>query len=240
MHTAICTFEDRAQAEQAVERLQRSGFDRSAIHLEHRHADGSPMGETQDALASVRARDRDREGLLEGTEFPGEGLIQEHEIALGSRLAESLGFFQRLFGLDHSSHADTYAGAVDRGLYVVMVEGRDEMEAERAQNALHGMEMGHFNMVHRAGQRPLRDVVAERQGASDIERSFGTARSDMGATHNEDVRIEGQFAPSESRQEGERAMASQGWGEQRRLDIVQEDRPIASPDLPLKDTDKPR
>ena len=234
MHTAICTFEDRALAEQAVERLQRSGFDRSAIHMEHRHADGSPM------QAGRTGTDRDQRGLLEGTDFPGERYTQEHEIALGPRLAQTIGFFHNLFGRDHSAHADTYAGAVDRGLYVVMVEGRDEAEAERAQNALHGMEMGNYNMVHRAGQRPLRDVVAEHRGTSDIERSFGTARSDMGATHNEDVRIEGQFAPSDSRMEAERAMASQGWGEQRRLDVVDDDRPIASPDLPRKDSDKPR
>lgn len=230
MHTAICTFEDRALAEDAVERLVRSGFDRREIHLEHRHADGSPMRETTGTP---------RHGSLEGTELPGEGMLQDHEIALGPRVAESLGFFHRLFGGNQAAHADTYAGAVDRGLFVVIVEGRDEAEAERAQNALHGMEMHEFNLVHRAGERPLRDVVAEHRGTSDIERSFGTARSDMGATHNEDVRIEGQFPPSESRQP-ERATASQGWGEQRRLDLVDNDKPIASPELPRKDSDKPR
>ena len=41
MHTAICTFEDRAQAEQAAERLVQSGFDRREVHVEHRHADGT-------------------------------------------------------------------------------------------------------------------------------------------------------------------------------------------------------
>jgi hypothetical protein len=36
-------------------------------------------------------------------------------------------------------------------------------------------------------------------------------------------------------------MASQGWGEQRRLEIVDDDKPIASPELPLTEReDKPR
>jgi hypothetical protein len=40
MHTAICSFDDRAQAEQTVERLVQAGYDRGDIHLKYR--DGSP------------------------------------------------------------------------------------------------------------------------------------------------------------------------------------------------------
>jgi hypothetical protein len=81
-------------------------------------------------------------------------------------------------------------------------------------------------------------MIAERRGTG-LEGSFGTARGDMGASHDMDVRREGELFPPE-RREPERAMASQGWGEQRRLDVVDDDRPIASPELPLKDSDKPR
>jgi hypothetical protein len=203
MHTAICTFEDRALAEQAVERLVQSGFDRREVHLEHRHPDGTPMPEH---------RERDVVGKFS--------------------------FFERLFGAGKNApHADTYSSAVERGLYVVLVEGRDEAEAERAQNVLHGMEAGDVNLVHRAGERPLREVVAERGEASEIERTFGTARSEMGESHNVAVKDEGEFVPPER----ERAMASQGWGEQRKLEVVPDDRPIASPDLRTKDEgEKPR
>ena len=170
MHTAICTFEDRKLAEQAVERLLQSGFDRREVHLEQRHPDGSPMDDTEH-------RDHDVVGKFS--------------------------FFERLFGAGkHAPHADAYSSAVERGLYVVIVEGRDEAEAERAQGVLLGMEARDLNLVHRAGERPLRDVVAERPP--------------------------------------ERAMASQGWGEQRRLEVVDDDRPIASPDLEVpRDKDKP-
>jgi hypothetical protein len=201
MHTAICTFEDRALAEQAVQRLEQAGFSRHDIHLEHRRPDGSPI------------EDRDAYGV--GT----------------------FNFFERLFGTGkHDAHASAYGGAVERGLYVVLVEHQDEEAAGRAQSVLHGMEGRDLNLVHRAGQQPLRDVVAER-GASDIERSFGTARADMEASDSESMRV-GEFFPAE--QHPERAIASQGWGEQRTLEIVDDDKPIASPDISGDREGKPR
>src|SRR5688500_7413718 len=45
MHTAICTFDNVADAQRAVDRLVQSGFDPGDVHLEFRHADGSPMGQ---------------------------------------------------------------------------------------------------------------------------------------------------------------------------------------------------
>jgi hypothetical protein len=206
MHTAICTFEDRAAAEQAAERLVQAGFGRHDVHVEHRHPDGSPMNDPE-------GRDHDVVGKFS--------------------------FFERLFGAgQHAPHAEKYQSAVERGLYVVLVEGRDEAEAQRAQDVLHGLNPDDASLVRRTGQRPLRDVLAER-GSSDIERSFGTARSDMGASHNMDVRREGELFPPE--RTSERAIASQGWGEQRTLQVVDEDKPIASPDLPASHSDdKPR
>jgi len=185
MHTAICTFEDRAGAEQAAERLVQAGFDRREVHVEHRHADGTPMAEGD---TGAERRDHDVVGKFS--------------------------FFERLFGAGrHAPHAQTYNRAVEQGLYVVLVEGRDEEEAQRAQDVLHGLNPSDFSLVHRTGERPLRDVVAEGGGAS-REPGFGT----------------------------ERAMASQGWGEQRELKVVDDDRPIASPDIASahEDSDKPR
>jgi hypothetical protein len=206
MHTAICTFEERTLAEQAVERLVQAGFARQDIHLEQRHPDGSPMEQ----------RDHDVVGKFS--------------------------FFERLFGAGkHAPHADSYSQAVERGLYVVLVEHEDEAEAERAQNVLHGMEARDVNLLHRAGQPPLRDVVTQRE-AGDMGASFGTARSEMGGSHAADVKgPEGEFFPAERPRELERPIASNGgWGEQDKLQVVDDDRPIASPSLPTRDEDKPR
>jgi hypothetical protein len=220
MHTAICTFDDQRTAEQAVERLVQAGFDRHDVHLEYRHADGTPVVED--------ANDR----------FDG----MEREIALDRGVVSRFGhFFGRLFGKeDAHGHVGAYSRAVERGHCVVIVDASDEAQAERAQNLLHGMEAGDLNLVFRAGQRPLRDIVGERQGASDQEQDFGTARSEMAPNHNMDVR-EGDLFRPEGTPEPERAMASQGWGEQRKLEVVPDDRPIASPDLDTGEReDKPR
>ena len=211
MHTAICTFDDRATAEQAVQRLVQAGFDRDDVHIQHRHADGSLMTEEAEA------------------QWDG----MEREVAVGHRLAEKLGFFDRLFGLDDATdHRTRYASAEERGHCVVVVDAPTDAEGERAQNILLGMEAGDFQLVRRAGQRPLRDIVGERRSPG-VEERFGTARADMGESHNRELRAEGEFPR-------ERAMASQGWGEQRTLDLVDDDQPIASPRQNTDREDKPR
>ena len=52
--------------------------------------------------------------------------------------------------------------------------------------------------------------------------------------------LEGERAAEERMPE--RAIASQGWGEQRELKVVDDDRPLASPDIASahEDGDKPR
>lgn len=245
MHTAICTFENRADADRAVERLLQSGFDRNDVHLEHRHADGSPMQGQEGQGASSDEPLMHGQPAAEGQANDSWDSL-EREVAVDSRVVRRLGdFFDRLFGHDPGAdeRAATYNGAVDRGHCVVIVEARSDEEAERAQSVLHGMNPGDMNLFQRAGQRSLRDIVGERQGASNMEQRFGSARSEMGASHNRDVRSEGEFPRSgERQQEPERAMASQGWGEQRRLDLADDDQPIASPDLRHRDRDddKPR
>lgn len=208
MHTAICTFDDRATAEKAVKRLVEAGFDRDDVHIQHRRSDGSLVAE----------------------ENRWEGL--EREVAVGHRVAETLGFFASLFGQEAMGDSARYSGAMDRGHCVVMVDAPDDVEAERAQNILLGMEAGDFKLVPRAGQPPLRDLVGESRSPG-MEERFGTARSDMGDGHNGGLRREGEFPR-------ERATASQGWGEQRTLDLVDEDQPIASPRLNTDRDDKPR
>jgi hypothetical protein len=210
MHTAICTFDDHATAEQAVQRLVEAGFDRRDVHLQHRHADGTLM--------------------MEENEARWDGM--EREVAVGHRVAETLGFFSSLFGQDAFGQTATYSRAMERGHCVVLVDAASDEQAERAQNILLGMNADDLNLVRRAGQRPLRDIVDEGRSPT-IEERFGTARSDMGEGHNREVRREDELPR-------ERAMASQGWGEQRTLDLVDEDQPIASPRLKSDRDDKPR
>jgi hypothetical protein len=152
MHTTICAFDDKARAQEAVDTLVRSGFPRNDVHIEHKNLYGT--GET-------------------GTDR-WDGM--EREVAVGRGVLASFGhFFERLLGRDHPpGHVDTYAGHVERGSYVVVVDGADLTEAERARTLLQGMDAGDLNVVHRAEQRPLRDIVGMRSDsgtAGMVERS---------------------------------------------------------------------
>ena len=163
----------------------------------------------------------------------------EREVAVDPSVVRRLGnFFDRLFGHDGgAANSASYESAMDRGHCVVFVDANSEEEAERAQSLLHGMNAADMSLFQRVGQRPLRDVVGERQATPGIEQRADTARAETGAGPSTDVRAEGELP-----RERERAMASQGWGEQRKLDLVEDDVPIASPDLRYRDEkdDKPR
>jgi len=240
MHTAICTFDDPADARRAVDRLLQSGYDRRDVHMEYRHADGTPMETGHARRSEAGTPPMHGEPAAAGQANDSWDSL-EREVAMDPTRVRRLGdFFRRLFGQDEGAGpTGTYARAVERGHCVVMVDAHSEEEAERAQEMLHGMEARELTRVHRAGHPPLRDIVGERQAVGtdtgSLEQQFGTAREDMAPGHHMDVRGEGEFP-----RERERAMASQGWGEQRRLDVVDDDKPIASPDLPRDDADKPR
>ena len=151
MHTAICAFDDKDRARQAVDSLVRAGFARDDVHIEHRHA-----------------RDEDANSRWDG---------MEREIAVSeSSLANFGKFFAALLGRDHlSSHGDRYAGHVESGKYVVVVDSSDAAQAQRARDVLSGMDARDLDVVHRPEHRPLRDIVGMRQGsegnAGMVERS---------------------------------------------------------------------
>ena len=141
MHTALCAFDDRGRAEQAVDDLVRAGFARHDVHVEHK---------------DLHARHRDANDRWDG---------MEREIAVDPGVLSSFGrFFANLFGKDNpEGPIDTYAQHVAQGRYVVVVDGADPAEAERARSVLQGMQPGDLNVVHRREQRLLRDIVGMRQ-----------------------------------------------------------------------------
>jgi hypothetical protein len=159
MHTAICAFDNRLRAEQARDSLVQAGFARNDVHIEHKHA--TSEGDADDRW----------DGL-------------EREVAVDRNVLKSFGnFFASLFGRDNpSDHADRYSQQVERGSYVVVVDGVDAAEAERAQNLLAGLEAVEVAVVYRVEQPPLRDLVAAR-GASTAD-TAGTAQRSAEAYEN--------------------------------------------------------
>ena len=139
MHTAICSFDNHAQAERAAERLLAAGFDRHDIHLQRRAAEGeaAPENDAWDAL--------------------------EREVAVDRSRVKAFGdFFGRLFGRDeHAEHSRTYSGAVERGCTVLVVDVDDEAEARRAHALMQELTAGDPNVIHRPTQPPVRELVGE-------------------------------------------------------------------------------
>lgn len=187
MHTAICAFDTHEQARRAVDALVAAGFARHDVHIEHEHS-----------TSEGRAPNDQWDGL-------------EREVAVDRGVLSNFGhFFASLFGRDND-HVEAYAGHVERGSHVVVVDARDEAEAQRASSLLRDMEAAHLNVVHRAEQRPLRDIVGMRQSQDTATRANDEAA--------------GSFASS-SPIERERAVAS---------NIV---KPSTGPDLRDPDLDR--
>lgn len=150
MHTAICAFDDKQRAREAVDSLVRAGFARDDLHIEHRHAAREDKADANDRWDGM-----------------------EREIAVDRSVLSSFGhFFASLFGRDNgTAHADTYSRHVERGGYVVVVDTHDAAEAERARLMLQDMRAGDLSVVERREQTPLRDIVGMRQSEAEMERS---------------------------------------------------------------------
>ena len=105
-HTLVAVFDNRSDAQQALEDLVASGFGRQEVRL----SEGDPTGDASQSMQSGTTTDA------------GDGSI-------GSSIK---GFFGDLFGNERSQDAHMYSEAVTRGHYVLTVTAASEPEVERA------------------------------------------------------------------------------------------------------------
>ena len=122
MHTVISVFDDQATAQRALESLVTQGFSREDLHVE-RNTEAS----------ETRSLNSD------GTEA--------HDRGNTSNFGH---FFASLFGQDEPRRTGTYSEAVRRGSSVLVVDARDETQAERAASLLH--DLGAIDVDERAQQ----------------------------------------------------------------------------------------
>lgn len=122
MQTLISVFNDRGDARKAVDRLMQCGFPRDNVHMQH-------SGEVR------AARDEDALKELEDHAMGS----AEREIAMDRGVLEALGhFFVSLFGQDQGDRAaGHYGDVVKRGQTVVIVDARNDQEAESAAVTMH-------------------------------------------------------------------------------------------------------
>jgi uncharacterized protein (TIGR02271 family) len=127
MQTVISAFDDRQTAQRAVDHLTEAGFSRSDVHLEERPGRGD-AGSTTTTTTDIAGNENEDRGML-----------------------ASIGhFFGSLFGDDDAEHAGQYSEAVRRGSSVVVVDARDEDQAERARDIME--RLGAINMDERVEQ----------------------------------------------------------------------------------------
>jgi uncharacterized protein (TIGR02271 family) len=143
MQTILGVFDDRTTAERAVTRLTETGFDRSEVHLESNGAAGATGPSSVETASTIRT-DAHGNAYAGGGDADGKGVMG----SIGD-------FFSSLFGSDgddhpHRAHSERYSEAVRRGSYVVVVDARDEDDAERAADLM--QELGAVDIDERAEQ----------------------------------------------------------------------------------------
>ncbi|WP_426106180.1 YsnF/AvaK domain-containing protein [Massilia sp. TSP1-1-2] len=111
-HTLIAVFDNRSDAQTALEDLVASGFSRSVARL----SEGDPTGQT--SLES---------GSAHGSSASAGAATKDNSIG-----ASIKNFFGDIFGADRSTDAQMYSDAVNRGHYVLTLTADSEPEVERA------------------------------------------------------------------------------------------------------------
>ena len=111
-HTLIAVFDNRGDAQQALDDLVASGFSRDVARL----SEGDPSGQSGLQATSNRS-EASAAGATQGS---------------GSIGASIKNFFSDIFGTDRSVDAQMYSEAVTRGHYVLTLTADSEPEVERA------------------------------------------------------------------------------------------------------------
>jgi hypothetical protein len=108
-HTLIAVFDNRSDAQEAMDELLASGFSSQEVQLSRGDATGSTDSLTGQPNADVVA--------------------ERHDEGIGASIRH---WFSDMFGTDNSEHAQRYSEAVSRGHHVLTVTAADEPEVERA------------------------------------------------------------------------------------------------------------
>ncbi|MFN3792724.1 hypothetical protein [Massilia sp.] len=132
-HTLVAVFDNRTDAQNAMNELVSSGFSRDEVKL----SNAEPTGMT-DSVTGSSASSTDT--LADGT-----------GIGIGASIKH---FFTDLFGADNSEHASRYEGAVTRGHHVLTVRAQSLPEVERAADIVE--RYGPTDIDEQAsGERPM-------------------------------------------------------------------------------------
>jgi uncharacterized protein (TIGR02271 family) len=107
-HTLVAVFDNRSDAQNAMDELLASGFTRDNVYVSSADLSGT-------------------------TTTAGTTLGTTHEEGVGASIKH---FFENLFGSDHDDHATRYSTAVAGGQHVLTLTTSSEPEVERAADVI--------------------------------------------------------------------------------------------------------
>ncbi|MFS2214480.1 DUF2382 domain-containing protein [Telluria sp. Tellsp104] len=107
-HTLVAVFDNRSDAQNAMDELLASGFTRDNVYVSSADLSGT-------------------------TTTTGATLGTTHEEGVGASIKH---FFENLFGSDHDEHATRYSTAVAGGQHVLTLTTSSEPEVERAADVI--------------------------------------------------------------------------------------------------------
>ena len=110
-HTLVAVFDNRSDAQNAMDELLASGFSRSDVNV----SSADPTGQT-DSLTGTTTH-----------------ASEVHEEGIGASIKH---FFTGLFGSDNDEHASRYSDVVSRGHHVLTLVTQSEPEVERAADVI--------------------------------------------------------------------------------------------------------
>lgn len=110
-HTLVAVFDNRSDAQNAMDELLASGFSRSDVNV----SSADPTGQTSSLSGDVPMAS------------------QTHEEGIGASIKH---FFTGLFGSDNDEHVSRYSDVVSRGHHVLTLTTQSEPEVERAADVI--------------------------------------------------------------------------------------------------------
>ena len=110
-HTLVAVFDNRSDAQNAMDELLASGFSRTDVNV----SSADPTGQTNSLTGSTTTTN------------------EVHEEGIGASIKH---FFSGLFGSDNDEHVSRYSDVVSRGHHVLTLVTQSEPEVERAADVI--------------------------------------------------------------------------------------------------------
>jgi len=111
-HTLVAVFDNRSDAQNAMDELLASGFSRTDVNV----SSADPTGQTNSLTGSTTTTTN-----------------EVHEEGIGASIKH---FFTGLFGSDNDEHVSRYSDVVSRGHHVLTLVTQSEPEVERAADVI--------------------------------------------------------------------------------------------------------